>query len=80
MEVGWRQAIDGAKGHDRHLETNALSNSQPVETDKRVGDVVRPPDVENEPSGGVLNRLEPAKAGRRQTEQNAVAVVQPRQH
>jgi hypothetical protein len=61
--------MDGTKGHNRHLEADMLSNTQPVYTNKHVGDVVRAMNAKDQTGSSILDRLHgaPSDAGCRKT-------------
>jgi hypothetical protein len=75
-----KMAVDRTKGHDHHLETDTLSNTQTVKTNKRFSDVVAETNVENQTGSCILNCLEPSDAGRRKTEEDTIKMIEPRQH
>jgi oligoribonuclease (3'-5' exoribonuclease) len=72
--------VDGTKGHDHHLETDTLSKTQLVKTNKRIGDEVGAMNVENHPGSSILDRLEPSDARRRKAEEDTIKMIEPQQH
>lgn len=70
--------MDGTKCHKHHLKADTLSNTQPIQTNKRVGDVVGATSVEDQTGSNILDRLEPSDAERRKTKEDSVKEIKLR--
>jgi creatinine amidohydrolase/Fe(II)-dependent formamide hydrolase-like protein len=60
------------------FEADALRHLQPVEVDQRSGDVGSPAKIEDHTVSSILDGLQARNEDIRESEQDAVAIVEPR--
>jgi hypothetical protein len=62
----------------RDFKVDALGHLWPVEADQSVGDVGSPAKIEDQTSSSILDGLQVTNEDIRESEQDAVAIVEPR--